>query len=114
MAGMFDTYRRHKKLIFSMILLAMVLFLVGGSLLGGRGRGSAYEDPVVAKWKYGAIHTSEVQRAAQQQTRLRTYFAAVLGMQYNGGPVSQTDALEQILLARKGEQLGIVISDAKV
>ena len=116
MAGMFDTYRHHKKLIFSMILLAMVLFLVGGSLLGGRngGPGSGYEDPVVATWKFGKIHGSDVQREAEQQTRLNRYFAEVLQRESQAAPVSQAAALDEILLVKKAEQMGIVVSDDKV
>ncbi|HZZ71452.1 MAG TPA: SurA N-terminal domain-containing protein, partial [Pirellulales bacterium] len=117
MAGLFDTYRRHNKLIFGLIFASMVLFMVG-TMFVSNNRGGGNQDPVVATWRYGTIRLSDVIRCQRQQNLINRFRAeammALVGQDQEVPPVTQTVALEQLLLTKRAESLGIVVSDARV
>ncbi len=118
MAGMFDTYRRHKKLVFSLLLLAMVLFLVGSNLLSQFGSRAEDRDTAVATWKYGTIRNSDLGHTIAELNMLNRVRGQIqrmyTGQEMNIPSASPEMALHRIVLSKKADAMGIEVSKANV
>lgn len=126
MASPFAVFRKHQKVLLATLgLLAMIAFVFLGpaaDYLSSRRR--AIDDPVVVSWKYGDLHRSQL----YNQIMLRNQVSYFMGLAYqqavqNGATPAQrpgelaTDersVVRTMLLAKRAEEMGMVVSDATV
>ena len=122
MASPFTVFRRNQKVLLAITgILAMIAFVFLGTCVQAPGPAQAYENPTVVSWKYGDI--TEADMADQIGTRRILNHFLLSARVAAGIPVSQNETIfpetedsvvRSMVLARRGRELGLVISDEMV
>ncbi len=127
MASPFRIFRKNQKVwmvVLTILAMFSFVFFSQSSRLGG-GPSGGQTDPEVFTWKYGTVRQSEIsnrmyQRKKVQELLYRSATKAdmpeqqVIQVLQTRFPVSEPKVIESILLDKKAQQLGIVVSDDMV
>jgi len=125
MAGTFDVFRKNQKLVMAILCVVLIFgWLIGDAILKifvGSGPSAAdRRGAAVATWKYGSISQSDMSDMRYRDMLLKKYVYQQVPekidprFRLNIRPASDDALLAQMLLAKKGEQLGIKVSDKQV
>ena len=125
MTSPFQVFRKNQKiLIVAAGVILMIVFTLGDVISGFSGRGGGATNTVVATTVYGAIEENDLAHMMQMRNVLNTFLqqAFQLGIRA-GGDVQvypnlrqprEGDVVQAMLLAKKAEDLGIVVSDQAI
>jgi len=140
MASPFAVFRRNQKTLLAIVgLMAMISFVFLPMLMQNLGGGGQANPVVITTTKYGSLHASDLQMLVHQH-RVTVGFLQQLGMQaldrlpptlqaqYRPyleaqtrqrieqmfGPTTEAQVAENWLLARRGDDLGMVVPDEAV
>src|SRR4051794_1335508 len=121
MASPFSAFRKHQKVLLAgSMIVAMITFVFGSALTGSGSRGGP-RDAVVVELKndsQGAIHESDLQNTRHMLNSYEEFGRQLqfrlTGMPQRGTPVTERQTIEMILMSRKAEQLGVLVSDETV
>lgn len=125
MSSPLKAFRKHQK---KLIVIFGVLLMVSFTVLGTVQQFMRHETPeqragqeVVATWKEGEITRGELQSERMAQQSAFIFMNALVQEAQNAGGSPQVDVLQgdatlqglarQIILAKKAEQMGIVVTD---
>ncbi|MFM2096221.1 MAG: hypothetical protein RIS70_3345 [Planctomycetota bacterium] len=127
MASPFAAFRRNQRLMLAIFgIICMIVFVVGSfldDLL--RGQGTTQRDEVVVTWAGGSVDEQQLNYYWSRHT-LTLQFMNMLAqetIQRKGTPrfdmriepaQRDDDILDKLILARKAEEMGIVVSDQAV
>jgi hypothetical protein len=126
MASPFKIFRKNQKAwMVALTILAMISFVFlsnVGSSPSGRG---SHEDPEVFSWKFGKVNESDLQNRIQLQHKVLTFFyrtgsgsgrtdQEINQFLQSRFPTSEREVVAYMLLNKKAEDLGIVVSDDMV
>jgi hypothetical protein len=127
MASPFKVFRKNQKAwMVAITVLAMISFVFMGNIGGSaRNGGAGGKDPEVFSWKYGTVNASELRNRIQLQHKVQQFLAqtaraadkpAQQADQYivSQIPTNDNGVITAMLLNKKAEDLGIVISDQVV
>jgi hypothetical protein len=133
MASPFKVFRkRRKELIVVLTLLAMFAFVVLPIVLQSMRTGPSTNTVVVKTSRFGNIDEAELHNMVNAQRTLRgfanqigqrvamaqsnPYLGQILARQYENlfGPAEEKSVVETWLLARRAQDLGLVVSDQAV
>jgi hypothetical protein len=132
MASPFHVFRKHQKILMAVTLLfAMFAFVFLGPLAGGLAPPSAAsaDNPAVVTTKYGTFYEADMQRMVRMRDILNNFLeqAYRLAVQAGGEPtayphllrnnqgeVTERLVVNEMLMAKRAEQLGFTINDASV
>jgi hypothetical protein len=128
MASPFRTFRKNQKAwMVTLTILTMFAFVfLGRTQMGGSG--GKLEDPEVFTWDYGTVHKSDLQNRKNSRQLVKQFLTQAI-LSSNPDPMvqqhlpeilerlfpnSEEKFVEAMLLEKKAQQLGIVISDEMV
>jgi len=108
-------------------IMTMFAFVFLGQVAGNRSSDSGeYKDPEIFKWKFGSVHKSEIEQRLRQRRMINQFLAQaaikagqspqiIMMLQQNQvfRPVEK-EVVDTMLLDKKAQQLGIVVSDRMV
>jgi hypothetical protein len=122
MASPFTVFRRNQKVLLAITgILAMIAFVFLGTCVQSPGPVQAYENPTVVSWKYGDITEGEMadriaMRRVLNHFLLSARSAARIPVNQNETvfPETEDSVVRSMVLARRGRELGLVISDEMV
>jgi hypothetical protein len=108
-------------------IMTMFAFVFLGQVAGNRSGGSGeFKDPEVFKWKYGSVHKSEIEERLRLRRMINQFLAQaalkanqspqiIMMLQQNQiFPPVEKAVVDTMLLSKKAQQLGIVVSDRMV
>jgi hypothetical protein len=128
MASPFRTFRKNQKAwMVGLTIMTMFAFVFLGQVAGNRSSSSGeYKDPEVFSWKYGSVHKSEIEQRLTLRRMINQFLAQaalkaeqspqiIMMLQSNQifRPVEK-EVVDTMLLDKKAQQLGIVVSDRMV
>lgn len=120
MASPFTVFRKNQKVLLAITgILAMIAFVFLGTCVQSPSPVQAHDNPAVVTWKYGEITEYEMENRLGMRRILNQFIAqaASLGGQQNAQaifPESEELIVRSLVLARRGRELGLVISDDMV
>ena len=107
------------------VLLSMFAFVFLGTLTRNSGPSGEIQNPEVFSWKYGKVRRSDLQNQRYMRQMVRNFL--LMAMQASGAdprqaefilaqnmPLSDEGIIESMVLEKKANELGIVISDKTV
>src|SRR5271169_3398908 len=126
MASPFRTFRKNQKAwMVTLTILTMFAFVfLGSTMRSGSGVGK-HEDPEVFNWDYGTVHKSDLENRKQNRRVVKQFLqqailtanpdpalehrlSQILDSRF---PTSDEQIIDAMLLEKKAQQLGIVVSD---
>lgn len=129
MASPFRTFRKNQKAwMVTLTILTMFAFVfLGSTMRSGSGVGK-HEDPEVFTWDYGTVHKSDLENRKQSRRVVKQFLlqsiltsnpdpaierrlSQILDGRF---PTSDEQIVDAMLLEKKAQQLGIVVSDDMV
>ena len=131
MASPFSIFRKNQKLMLAVLtLLAMFGFVFIPIIMQGM-RGTTRTNPLVVKTsKFGDLHESNIRTMLIEAQKVRTVLTelgraallstgqnpgyAELEVEMRFGPATEEAAVNNWLMARYAQQLGMVVSDATI
>src|SRR5262245_10522491 len=121
MASPFRTFRKNQKAwMVALTILAMISFVFLGNWSGGARSGAEAKNPEVFTWKYGTIYRSDIERRRYLLGELNRFLqqagamAEVPPQRMVQFHTSEPHVVDTILLGKQAEQMGIMVSDARV
>jgi hypothetical protein len=120
MASPFTVFRKNQKVLLAITgILAMIAFVFLGTCVQSPTPVQASNNPTVVTWKFGEITEYEMENRLGMRRILNQFIAqaASLGGQPNVQgifPESEELIVRSMVLARRGRELGLVISDDMV
>src|SRR6185369_2151416 len=127
MASPFQTFRKNQKTwMVAITILAMISFVFMGNIGGsGRNAGGSQKDPEVFSWKYGTVNASDLRNRIQMQHKVQQFLAQTAKAAdqpeqrvnqeiLSEIPTSDNGVIMNMLLNKKAEDLGLVVSDDAV
>ena len=126
MASPFRMFRKNQKVMMAVVtVLAMFAFVFLGSWSKMGGPSNEIQNPEVFTWKYGTARRSDIQnqRYMRQMVRQFLLFARQAAgedprqaqmMMSQMLPLTDDKIIESMVLQKKADELGIVISDKVV
>ena len=122
MASPFTVFRRNQKVLLAVTgILAMIAFVFLGTCIQSPGPVQAFENPTVVSWKYGDITEADMadrigMRRILNHFLLNARNAAGIPVNQNESifPETEDSVVRSLVLARRGRELGLVISDDMV
>ena len=120
MASPFTVFRKNQKVLLAITgILAMIAFVFLGTCVQSPTQVQAHDNPTVVTWKFGEITEYEMENRLGMRRILNQFIAqaASLGGQQNAQaifPESEELIVRSMVLARRGRELGLVISDDMV
>ena len=132
MASPFSIFRKNQKLMYAVLtLMAMISFVFLPIVLQNMG-GRATKNPILVTSKYGSLRASDLQILTQQRHQILAVLNDVVqdllrqagvnpgyAQQYIAGKTgiessSEESVIDSWLLARQGQQLGMVVSNSAI
>ncbi len=122
MASPFTVFRRNQKVLLAVTgILAMIAFVFLGTCVQSPGPVQAYQNPTVVSWKYGEITEAEMAERISMRRILNHFIRSAItasGRPVNPAetyfPETEDSVVRSMVLARRGRELGLVISDDMV
>jgi hypothetical protein len=120
MASPFTVFRKNQKVLLAITgILAMIAFVFLGTCTQSPTQVQARDNPAVVTWKFGEITEYEMENRVGMRRILNQFIAqaASLAGQPNAQaifPESEELIVRSMVLARRGRELGLVISDDMV
>ncbi len=122
MASPFSVFRKRQKLMMALLCVAFVFLPVLSDLIGGREKGPAVHAAVETA-KYGKLYEWDLERMRRQRQQVLAVlddlatqaeispYLTQYRLQSMFGPANDVSVVNSWLLARRAEELGMVISD---
>lgn len=129
MANPFRAFRKYQKVsLVVLTLLAMVSFVVLPIVMDMMGNAPSRDPVVVSTTRYGSIHESQLRMLRNDREILRGFFQhlaqsaaesggdprALAQLARMIGPSGEEDVVRTWLLAKRAEELGIMVSDSEI
>ncbi|MBI3463722.1 MAG: SurA N-terminal domain-containing protein [Planctomycetes bacterium] len=121
MASPLHKIRKNQKLILGVLGILLMIVFVFGDVAGWLGGPSGGSNEVVVETDYGAIYEQELSIMLQNRATVNRFLGEALreayGDFYRGQdifPHSERAVVQTMVLARKGEELGMTVSDKVV
>jgi len=124
---MLKSFRKNQKAwMVAITILTMIAFVFMGNIGGSqRGAGGSQKDPEVFSWKYGTVNASDLRNRIQMQHKVQQFLAQTAKaadqpeQRVNQEiaseiPTSDNGVIMNMLLNKKAEDLGLVVSDDAV
>jgi hypothetical protein len=120
MSNPMNMFRKRQKLMLALLgVICMLAFLVVPIVMD-MGQSRAVEDPVLATTSYGKIRRSEMEDMQRARSQANLFLASLLheaGRRVSDQPLGDDDprsVVDAMILAKKAEELGMVVSDQAV
>ena len=126
MASPFALFRKHQKILIAVLgLMAMFAFVILPEAMKNLDSGDSRDPLVVRTSEYGNLHQSELRFLLWQRRTVLTFLAQALQLAYDRpispeavesviGPPTEQSMLDTWLLARRAEELGMVVNDGMI
>ena len=121
MASPFTVFRKNQKVLLAVTgILAMIAFVFLGTCIQSTGPAQASSNPTVVSWNFGEIYQSEMDDRLTMRRILNRFILeamAISGQRTDvQPPFSETerDIVHAIVLARRGREMGLIITDEMV